>query len=446
MGDSTRTLSARDGLHPPRRSAPRSARLLPDAGDRRTTPREATTSDARPTPCTLQRIARAIAAAFTLALVVTTSHAQEWTEWGIDLYRKPLLSTRALGDLAKRTSMTDDQRRAAELLLSAYHAEHQSLIARGDEVRGYVQFDAHLNLVEAGEWYQQQYEVNRKLGAKVESLNRTLMDDLRTLLTASQQAQFAELELTLLRQRLQRMAERESPAISELTELFRSLELADAVREAIAPALRTYQDAEGNELDAYAVLREKYLKEWDSLIGTYTGSPDQIPKSTREVGEELQRARGRLHAIRRRHLEQIRQLVPAEHRAAFDEALNRRLFPRVYRMDRIANMLEVAITHESLDEGVRTTVREIKDSYQRDAASATKRWLEALDAEHRAWCLQEPTEEVTAKAGETYEARRAVDKAALDRLTALLTPEQRREVSVRASSKKLDLDQGGKAE
>lgn len=372
--------------------------------------------------------------------VVMPGMAQVWTGWGVDVYRKPLISSRGLKEIVQKTGMSEEQRRAAEQLLTAYLAEHQVLVSRADEVRDYVQNDSHLNQVETNEWYELSYEVNRRTAAKADALNNGLIDDFRAIMSAEQLQRFERVERALRRERLLRMAERGSNTLPELTELLRAMSLSEPVIEAIDPSLRAYEEELDRELQAFGERREGYLKVWDGLIGTYTGSTDQVPQSLRDTANELNESLGRILVIRRRHLELIREAVPAAYRAGFDDALNRRLFPQVYRMTRIARILEAAVNYESLDESTRSTVREIKESYERDAAPATKRWLETLDAEHRALCFREGAQEARTKMHEAFAARQAVDKAALGRLNALLSKEQQREISMRANARSLDMD------
>lgn len=367
------------------------------------------------------------------------AHAQLWTEWAVESFRRPGMSVRLLKESAEYLGLSPDQRRAAEELHAGYATEYSSLLSRADAAHKYIG-EVGSDNPEPGEWYQLTFTMRRKLIARTETLNTTLLSDLKAILNPSQASRFDAIERRVRRDRFLKLAEWRRGSMPELTELLGKMRLEPGVAAAIAPAIEQYEIELDQELGSFVVLFDRYYQEWERHIDQYTGNSQTVPESIKSTAKEFAVHAGRVVALRRRHLDRVQSSVPGESRAAFDEELYRRLYPAVFKRTRAARALDAARSLRDLDAATVATVAEMHATYERDAAAASQRQGQVMHARARAIDLGEEYSRFDTEYTSAQAAKVELDKKLLDRLYSVLGPERRKSLLNQMHRLDLDLD------
>ncbi len=365
--------------------------------------------------------------------------AQIWTEWSVQLHSKPVVTTRVLKELTESLNLSEDQQRAVEELVAAYQAEHASLLARTEEVRGYLDFDSYDGLAEPGEWYQQSYTMRRESLKKSDGLFDSFLSDMNEVVGTNSPA-VAEFERRLRRERLGRSAGWRNSIIPELRDLIQQVRPKPEIASAIEPVLLNYEAEYDKELQKFAAVREKYYADWDRIIGKYTGDTATVPQSVRDSANELQSFTGVLNGLRRRHLDLVQAAVPPELREEFDDQINRRLFPRLYVFTRVNRVFAAALTLSDLDSGTVSVIKEMHEAYKRERADVDRVLLSVEIDAHRAQCFGQNNPDAYEAKVRAVEARQSMEKKTLERLYTLLGTERREAVRAIVQRAEVNLD------
>lgn len=392
-------------------------------------------------PHSTHRHLHRLSAILLLSLFTLAPHAaaQMWVEWGVEMFRRPALTARGAKEVSEAMGLSPEQRRAVEELQSGYQAEYATLSSRADEITKTINEVARDN-PEPGEWYRLHFPLRRKLIQKTDALDRTLLDDVRALLDSRQSAYLPVLERRLRRERYMRIIERGGMQLPELAELMRSLKLDDSSRASIAPAIDSYEAELDQELQNYTVTFTRYYDEWERVIGIYTGDSAQTPEIIKTIAKDLQTYRGRIGLLRRKHLERIQASLSGEQRTAFDEQLYRRLYPAVFKPSRAARVLQQSLQLQDLDEATRVAIKDLKEGYERELPRVNERWLKAIEGNAKAIEKEEDTQKFYAELNEVGQIRKTLDAKLLERIYAVLTPDQRKALRGGVDPADLDLD------
>jgi hypothetical protein len=335
---------------------------------------------------------------------------------------EPPINSRELDTYAQMLGLDADQTEALTALLEAHQQEFNESARIAREKLESLREEAR----EARD-----PQVWREMGAQMETFRKarqkmedSFFSDFKAVLTPAQTEKFPKIE----RQRRREQTIGRGLMSGERVDLIRTiadLKLPAEQLEAVQPTLDLYEA----DLDRELATRNTVYEESQSKIREMfeAGNMDEMQK----VLEKGREASKRVRDVNRRYARQLETMLPTEAQAKFAEQVRRESFPMVYRPTQASRALEAARAFTDLDENQTAALGTLAETYDRELTSLNKQLEQAtLDRE----------ESITAQdlmsrgmggfrgedgpAGELREKRRELDNTTMDKLRALLTPEQ----------------------
>lgn len=219
-------------------------------------------------------------------------------------------------------------------------------------------------------------------------------------------------------------------------------------------------------LDQYEIDLDKALTERDTLRKQVEKRGEEMMKDfdpskmdftkIREMMQETRKAGVPVREVNQRHARLIAGVVPEPKRADFEDRVRRATYPSVYREPYTGKALAAAKAFDDLTPEQKESLRTLETSYTRDLAAANERWAAAVAQEEKDGggdpfmgfgrfvpgggdAEKSPTEEARA-------VRRDLDKATLDKLKAVLTPDQQERLPEREVDNPWMMNFGGGGE
>lgn len=262
--------------------------------------------------------------------------------------------------------------------------------------------------------------------ARTESaaLERTLMDDLRSLLTPEQAEGFVRVE----RARRREVAVRSATVSGEGVDLLRVVEVS-------APGVKSPEL--GEAVVAYEVEIDRLIQarpEADAFGGFRPGVPIDVEKMQAAMKERAESGK-KIAEANERHARKIEALLPEEARVAFRREFDRQAFPRVYREPAVMKDVAAAAAMEDVSPEQRKALAEIREAYEREARVLNERWsaaIRAQEADGTTGALAGGGGMVMISGGEepgalveARKARRELDERTRERLESAMSEKQR---------------------
>ena len=352
---------------------------------------------------------------------------------GQQMFEAPV-NSRELDKYSKILELDADQNEALSALLEAHQQEFAEAAKPAREKFETLREQAR-EARDPSVWREMgaQMEVFGKARQKMEA---SFFSDFRSVLTSAQSERFPKIE----RQRRREQTIGRGLMSGERLDLIRTVEdlkLPEAETATVMPTLDLYEA----DLDRELAARNAVYEESQSKIREMfeAGNMDEMQK----VLEKGREASKRVRDVNRRYARQLETTLPTEAQAKFAEQVRRESFPMVYRPTQAGRALDAVKGFTDLDDTQGTALTSLKESYERELGALNKQLEQAtLDRE----------ESITAQdlmsrgfggfggedgpAGELRQKRRDLDSTTMDKLRALLTPEQveklpRRDVDVR---------------
>lgn len=269
--------------------------------------------------------------------------------------------------------------------------------------------------------------IQKSFRETTQKAEQSLMGDMKSLLTPQQEARWAAVERMRRRETTLRGGAMSGEAM-DLVDVVYGLKLTGEPAAAVGTALDEYE----LEMDRLLLAKEAKAKDapqWEP------GKPIDIEAMQKGM-EEARESGKKIVDLNTRTAEKVKAMLPDDVKDKFAEDVKRRSFPRVYRPSRVTRGLEAAMGMSDLDGTQRDSLKELKDSYERDAAAINARWADAIRESE-----QKGDEGGMAGVGggqvfmamgdepqalkDARTARRELDERASDRLKSILKPEQR---------------------
>lgn len=334
------------------------------------------------------------------------------------------VSKRSMEKWMQTLGMTDEQKQAATALHEGYLAEHQAaskeLQKAMDEIRRSFE-DSNDPSVFA----EKSPEVNRKFAERTKALEKSLMTDVRSLLSPEQEAGWSKVERMRRREVAMRYSSVSGDTV-DLTNVVDGLKLAPDTLAVLAEPLEDYE----SEMDR-AVQERIRISEGQEAYKV--GEPIDMEKFQKRMAE-VREAAVKLKDINERHARKLEQLLPDDKRTTFSDAVRTQTFPRVYKQSHVSKQLEAAAKLDDLDSTQRESLAELAAQYNRDLRPANDAWAAAIEKDEAS-----PNNGVIGSAGGTMmirmgdengeladarKARRELDERTREKLNKLLRPEQ----------------------
>jgi hypothetical protein len=321
--------------------------------------------------------------------------------------------------------MSDDQREAALALLEGYRAEYDAAQKEMNDAMAEARraFEESQDPAVFGEKMPQ---ARRKFVETSRRAERVLMADLRSLLTAEQEEDWARVERMRRREIGGRMTTVSGDAV-DLVEIVEGLKLAETERADVAETLEAYEQ----ELDRAIQAR---LRAMDAAPDLEPGRPINMEQLQARMAESREIGL-RLKEINHRSARKLESMLPEEKRAEFGRAVKLASFPRVYRPTHASRVLEAAAKLSDLDAPQLEQVEALRAQYEREITAANEALAAAIEKDEadpkRGGSMGGPGGGMVMRFGDENEdlasarrAKRELDERTRKKLSSILRPEQ----------------------
>jgi hypothetical protein len=328
------------------------------------------------------------------------------------------LSRRSLGVYTGLLKFDKDQLAAAKALHDQYRADFRELTKEAAEKeKGFA--------TERPQRNKDRTEHAEEFVKRAQGLEQQLLQDLRALCTEEQGSRFAGIERARRRETGGRLAIAAGDGI-DLVLLLDSMK-AERTPEVGDVLQRWELDVDRAEQD-----RDRMLRSWMSkLVG------DKEP----EEGREIQKFLADLYAISsrrrdatRRTLRELEPLLAESHREQLGARVREISFPRIYTGSPVLAVLDKAERLGDLTPEQTQQLTDLRATYTAEAAKVNARWAAATE-EKQAQMASTDMEVVMQQAEDPKDAfgaaraeRRELDRTYVDKITGVLTEEQRARV------------------
>ncbi len=294
-------------------------------------------------------------------------------------------------------------------------------------------------------WQKDWPEVVEKYQKKVSELEKSLMGDLKAMLTSEQAAKWPAAERA--QRRAKSLNGMNMPGVSLAGDSVDLITMVDELKlsrtpDAVAQSLDRYE----SEIDQAVVERDAKRKEMaDQMSGGFGRKKDDksggggMPDFSKigEMMQEMRKTGIKVRDINDRYASQIASSLPEAQREDFSTRYKKAKFPQIYREPYPLKALTAAKDFKDLTSEQRSTIDEILAKYQRELAPLNERYAKAqADAEKDGGGSDMATGWMRMMSGgdqdnddselsQARKARRKLDSDTLDKLKGLLTDEQK---------------------
>jgi hypothetical protein len=379
-----------------------------------------------------------LAGVVSLAGVASPAQAQWLPPWRVleDIHNPPL-GSRQIKRYALMLNLSPEQKAAADELLSGYEREFRALASRMQEVQKSIE-EEYDNDDEIDVWREVWPKVIKGYTKKSETLNKTLLDDLKVLLDNSQLATWERVERQHRRETALRSGTRAGEQV-DLIDLVDGLRIDPAELQSAADILERY----ALDLDKELKARQAYMEQGtDRFFDIWTNWDEEKFK---KIFQEMNEFSDKIIAVNRRYASLIKDALPPSRQEEFDLKVKMATYPRVYKATYTHRVLDAAEAIPELDPGQKEALKGLRESFSRDLGVLNDRWA-VLVAEQDQKMAQEPNpwgwwgggedERITA----VRHQRKELEKKTVESVKALLTPEQRPKLPDRKWKPEFDLD------
>lgn len=331
---------------------------------------------------------------------------------------------------AKVLGLTSEQKQAADALHAAYLADVEKADTDRNEAMRKIREEFE-DTRDPSIWQNKMPDLMRKQVEKSKEMQASFLNDLKTMLTPEQAAKWPVLERTSRRRQATQSGMLAGEAV-DLVAIVDQLKLAKSP-EALADTLERYS----GELDAALQERNRQREEIGKQMEGFGrnaggGLPDfaGLQKSM----NDLRKAGVKTRDINDRYSNMLKSSIPADKQADFESKVKLARFPQVYNETHTAKSLVAAAAFKDLDEKQKSGIAEVKASYERDIVAANEKLAQEISKAEADgggddsfnWFnrMNGGGDQGESDLTKARKARREIDRAALDKLKALLSESQ----------------------
>lgn len=350
----------------------------------------------------------------------------------------PSMNARQLRVYSEILGLSEAQRKSAEQLLSGYEAEYLAAVARITELQQSMQAE----FTQTGDIAAMQEimgDMLKKFRRRTDTIEKTFIEDFKTLLTPAQVEQWPRVERAHRRATTINWGSLSGESV-DLTQLVEGLRLTTAQGEPLKETLEQYSVDLDRELIARNTVMDEQVAAWmDRLM-----NPDMEKLQAQQ--KALRESSLKILEINKRYARQIEGLLPVEEQAAFKEKMKLASFPQVYRKPYVMRAFEAVEKIDGLDAATREAAQNLREQYTRDVASANEAWTAAIvedelkEEDGFAAMARQFGSEVPEAIKAAKDARLALDQKTIESLKALLSEEQQKMLPDAKSRPEFDFD------
>jgi len=357
---------------------------------------------------------------------------------------KPAVNSRQLKRYSDVLGLTPAQKQAADDLLAAYQGDFRDLVSRLEEVYQAVQDETS----ETGEWEMYQTVIPDamiKFMKKSEKLNKGVLEDIKAVLSEQQAARFVVFERAVRRSGSFN-AMFDGMQKVNLTELIDGLRLDPGAGTAIGGTVEQYE----TELDPILVRLDKTIKDFMEVMSQEMAAgrrPEEDGEKMAAFMKDVMESGKQVATVNEKYVRLITPQLPEDAQKELDLAVKTAKYPQVYKRSQAMRIISAAEALTDLEASQREGIKGIKETYERDAATANGRWTTAIDDVMGSggddpnsmmmmkWQLKE-----NEKYKEAAAARKALDEKTVDSVRALLSEDQKAKLPSATKRPEFDMD------
>lgn len=336
-----------------------------------------------------------------------------------------VITRRELDAYSKILALSPEQYDAAKVLVEGLQAQAREM---GKDFQ--KKMEGMMEKAQDGDFSVWQTEMPAQvkiMAEKAKAMETTFYEDLKVLLTPDQQAKWPSVERCHRRMQWTRVGFVSGAGV-DLIALIEKNKPGEAAMKDLLPVLDEYEMKIDEPAQAIQKLQEKQTQDYiDGKMNMFDMQAAQnILKEYAEVGK-------RMRDINREYARKLTAILPEDKRDAFDLDVKRRSFSRVYRESHPQKLFAAAEGFADLTPEQKTQLAAAKESYLRDLSSANDKWAKAVEEQEDEaggtfGVMMSGFTGQGASSGAVGEARQSrvdLDKRTEEKITSVLTPEQK---------------------
>ncbi|MCX5689568.1 MAG: hypothetical protein NTV94_07245 [Planctomycetota bacterium] len=279
------------------------------------------------------------------------------------------ISKRAVDRYARVLSFSDEQKEQAMAIHSGYasamEGRQKAFREALDEIRRTSE-DSGDHTV----FMERLPKIEKERAQASKKLEADFFTDLKALTAGKQEEAWP---------RVERMRRRETGMAGgglsgegmDVVELVDELKLDGEAAKAVALVL------DGYELEMDRLLVAKAAKADDDQ-GFEPGKPIDIEKLQEAMAKSREQG-AKVRDLNRETARKVQDLLPEDRKQAFEVAVRKRTFPRVYKTPRVSREFDAALAMSDLSGSQKEQLNELRSSYERDLEPANTAWSRAIE-------------------------------------------------------------------
>jgi Spy/CpxP family protein refolding chaperone len=277
------------------------------------------------------------------------------------------ISRTSLDRYAETLGLDEAQRDMARTLHEGYVAAYQDAARERREAIGALTRSAD-DAEDRSAFRERMPEIMRRFRDRTAELEKSFLDDLRSVLTPEQARAWP---------RVERMRRRET-GLARAGLAGESVDLIEVVR-----ALGLRAEGLAETLDQYEADLDRTIRERAAAMEEFreVRPGDGRPLDAEAMRAMMAKAREsgeKIREVNRAYARRIEALLPESARPGFSGEVRRRSFPQVYRTPHTLRLYEAAARFDDLAPAQRQQIEEDRRSYERELAVVNERWADAV--------------------------------------------------------------------
>lgn len=350
--------------------------------------------------------------------------------------QEPPVNSKQISRYADLLGMDADQKEAATALLEGMQSEWDAGARKFRDEMASIR-EEFQDSKDPSIWAERMPQIMRKQRESRETMEKSFMSDFKSLLSEEQQGRWGMVERTYRRDSTIPRGRLSGEAV-DLVKLAEELPLSASTMSAVKATLDQYEA----DIDRALVERNEIVEQAQSRVGD---GPAAIERAMQDeeflkMREKAREARVKVRDTNQRYARQLVAALTGDEAAKFNEEFTRRSFPDVFRSSLTGDSLAAAANFEDLTPEQKQQISDMRDAYARDLERANKALMEATEkfestSEGYASALgggmrirmfgDGQEQEKANPVDEAREAKREIEKKALENLKGLLNDGQR---------------------
>ena len=351
---------------------------------------------------------------------------------------EPSVTTRQIDAMKGTLKFSKEQDEAVKALFDAYQDSSNDLISQAREKMDAMREEMRAAMGEGGaagggDAFKKMGEEAEKMRKARKDLETSFFNDVKSVLNPDQIQKWPSVERAHRRESSVGRGLMSGERL-DVVRMVEDLKLADADKSALATVLEQYEVELDRDITARNEVYDRVQSKMRELM--QSGDTEQMQK----LFDEGRAASVKVRDVNRRFARQVEGTLPEEAKAKFTDTVNRDSFPLIYRPTMGTRTIEAANKLSDLDDGQKTSLQSIADSYKRELGTINKEMEGAYQKREASFS---PADLMGGRgrggmgdgggggmfgddeqSQQLRERRRTLDETTIEKIKALLKPEQ----------------------